>query len=79
MPRLEPESGKVKWYKSDGAKSVYASLISILIGLAVGMIVIIIVGLARQYFHERHMGRHSSCIPWGVQYRKSGGSVDIRL
>ena len=47
MPRLEPESGKVKWYKSDGAKSVYASLISILIGLAVGMIVIIIVGLAK--------------------------------
>lgn len=47
MPRLEPESGKVKWYKSDGAKSVYASLISILIGLAVGMIVIIMVGLAK--------------------------------
>lgn len=47
MPRLEPESGKAKWYKSDGAKSVYASLISILIGLAVGMIVIIIVGLAK--------------------------------
>ena len=47
MPRLEPESGKVKWYKSDGAKSVYASLISILIGLAVGIIVIIIVGLAK--------------------------------
>ena len=47
MPRLEPESGKVKWYKSDGAKSVYASLISILIGLAVGMIVIIIEGLAK--------------------------------
>ena len=36
MPRIEPESGKIKWYKSDGAKSVYASLISILIGLAVG-------------------------------------------
>lgn len=47
MPRLEPESGKVKWYKSDGAKAVYASLISILIGLAVGMIVIIMVGLAK--------------------------------
>ena len=37
MPRIEPESGKIKWYKSDGAKSVYASLISILIGLAVGI------------------------------------------
>lgn len=47
MPRIEPESGKVKWYKSDGAKSVYASLISILIGLAVGAVVIIIVGLSK--------------------------------
>ena len=47
MPRLEPESGKVKCYKSDGAKSVYASLISILIGLAVGTIVVIIVGLVK--------------------------------
>lgn len=47
MPRIEPESGKVKWYKSDGAKSVYASLISILIGLAVGTIVIIVVGLSK--------------------------------
>ena len=47
MPRIEPESGKIKWYKSDGAKSVYASLISILIGLAVGTLVIIIVGLLK--------------------------------
>lgn len=47
MPRIEPETGKLKWYKSDGAKSVYASLISILIGLAVGTLVIIIVGLLK--------------------------------
>lgn len=47
MPRLDGETGKVKWYKSDGAKSVWASLISILIGLAVGTIVIIIVGFLK--------------------------------
>lgn len=47
MPRLEAETGKVKWYRSDGAKSVYASLISILIGMAVGTFVIILVGLAK--------------------------------
>ena len=47
MPRLEAETGRVKWYKSDGAKSVYASLLSILIGLAVGTLVVIIVGFVK--------------------------------
>ena len=47
MPRLEAETGRVKWYKSDGAKSVCASLLSILIGLAVGTLVVIIVGLVK--------------------------------
>lgn len=47
MLRLEGENGKVKWYQSDGARSVYASLISILIGMAVGTIVIILVGLLK--------------------------------
>lgn len=47
MLRLEGENGKVKWHQSDGARSVYASLISILIGMAVGTIVIILVGLLK--------------------------------
>ena len=47
MPRVEPETGKIKWYKSDGAKSIYASLISILIGMAVGTLIILIVGLTK--------------------------------
>ena len=36
MPRKDPITGKLKWYKSEGAVAVYSALISILIGMAVG-------------------------------------------
>ena len=45
MPRLEPGTGKTKWYKTDGAVAVYSALISILIGMAVGAIIVVVVGL----------------------------------
>ena len=38
MLRLDPETGKQKWYTTDGAKSVLSAIISILIGMAVGML-----------------------------------------
>ena len=47
MLRLDPETGKEKWYRTDGAKSVLSAIISILIGMAVGMLIIIIVGLTK--------------------------------
>ena len=47
MLRLDPETGKQKWYTTDGAKSVLSAIISILIGMAVGMLIIIIVGLTK--------------------------------
>ena len=47
MPRLEPGTGKTKWYRSDGAVAVYSALISILIGMAVGAIIVIVVGLLK--------------------------------
>ncbi len=47
MPRLEPGTGKTKWYKTDGAVAVYSALISILIGMAVGAIIVIVVGLLK--------------------------------
>ena len=65
MPRVEPETGKIKWYKSDGAKSIYASLISILIGMAVGTLIILIVGLTKDNISVWH----PSGIPGRVQYR----------
>ena len=47
MLRLDPETGKEKWYRTDGAKSVLSAIISILIGMAAGMLIIIIVGLTK--------------------------------
>ncbi|MBQ5441441.1 MAG: ABC transporter permease [Firmicutes bacterium] len=47
MPRLEPGTGKTKWYKTDGAVAVYSALISILIGMAVGAVIVIVVGLLK--------------------------------
>ena len=47
MPRIEPGTGKTKWYRTDGAVTVYSALISILIGMAVGAIIVIIVGLLK--------------------------------
>lgn len=47
MLRVEPITGKQKWYRSDGAKSVLSAIISILIGMAVGTLIIIIVGLTK--------------------------------
>lgn len=47
MPRKDPLTGKIKWYKSEGAVAVYSALISILIGLVVGALVVIIVGVAK--------------------------------
>ncbi len=47
MLRIEPDTGKTKWYKNDGAIGVYSALISILIGMAVGAVLIVIVGLVK--------------------------------
>ena len=47
MPRKDPLTGKIKWYKSEGAVAVYSALISILIGMAVGAIIVVIAGLSK--------------------------------
>lgn len=47
MPRLDSNTGKVKWYNSDGMTTIISSLISIFIGLAVGTIIIMIVGFSK--------------------------------
>lgn len=47
MPKKDPITGKLKWYKSEGAVAVYSALISILIGMAVGSIIVLIVGLSK--------------------------------
>ena len=46
MQRLDSK-GKAKWYRKDGVTTVISSIISILIGLAVGTLIIIAVGLSK--------------------------------
>ena len=48
MLRVDPATGKQKWFASDATKSVISALISILIGMAVGSLIIIIVGLTKE-------------------------------
>ena len=47
MPRKDPVTGKLKWYKSEGAVAVYSALLSIVIGMAVGSIIVVVVGLSK--------------------------------
>ncbi len=47
MLRIDPKTGQQKWYRTDGAKSVLSALISILIGMAVGAVLVVIVGMTK--------------------------------
>ena len=47
MPKKDPLTGKIKWYKSEASVAVYSALISIVIGMAVGSIIVIAVGLSK--------------------------------
>ena len=47
MYRLDPDTGKQKFFAKDGTKSVISAIISILIGMFVGTLIIIFVGLSR--------------------------------
>ena len=47
MLRIDPKTGKQKWYSTDGAKSVLSALISILIGMTAGALLVVIVGLSK--------------------------------
>ena len=48
MYKLDPDTGKQKFYAKDGTKSVISAIISILIGMAVGALIIIIVGITKE-------------------------------
>lgn len=47
MYKIDPNTGKQKFYTTDAAKSVFSAVISILIGMVVGTLIIVIVGLTR--------------------------------
>ena len=66
MPKKDPLTGKIKWYKSQGAISVYSALISILIGMAVGAIIIIAVGLSSPEISGRGVAEGVKLVFLGV-------------
>ncbi len=53
--RLDPSTGKAKWYRSGSAVSVYSAIISILIGLALGALIVVVVGLISPEISNRGM------------------------
>ena len=76
MLRLDPETGKQKWYSSDGAKSVISAIISILIGMAVGTLIIIFVGLTKDNISSKGMWEGIRLVFLGVfSTGRSGGAL----
>lgn len=54
MFRLDPNTGKTKWYRTDGFKSIFSAILSVLLGLLVGALVVVIVGLVTYYSAQNH-------------------------
>ena len=79
MPRKDPVTGKLKWYKSEGAVAVYSALISILIGMAVGSIIVIIVGLTKSNISTTGIGEGIKLVFLGVfsTGRGAGGQLSF--
>ena len=76
MPKKDPLTGTLKWYKSEGAVAVYSALISILIGLAVGALVVIIVGLAKPNISPKGIVEGIKLVFLGVlSTGRSGGDL----
>ena len=50
-------------YNRDGTRTVLASVISIIVGLAVGSLIVLIVG------RPQYLGRHPACLYGHTQHR----------
>jgi len=66
MYKLDPKSGKAKWYKSAGMTSIISALLSILIGLVVGAIIVVIVGLISPEIGTKSIGEGIKLVLFGV-------------
>ena len=78
MLRIEPGTGKTKWYKNDGAIGVYSALISILIGMAVGALLIVIVGLVKTNISTKGIWDGVRLVFLGVlSTGRSGGNLSF--
>ena len=77
MPKKDPITGKLKWYKSEGAVAVYSALISILIGMAVGAVIVIIVGLTKSNISVAGMWEGVKLVFLGVFSTGRNGSGQL--
>ena len=78
MLRLDPETGKEKWYRTDGAKSVLSAIISIIIGMAVGTILIVIVGLTKDNISTKGIWEGVRLVFFGIfSTGRSGGALSF--
>ncbi|MCI6011538.1 MAG: ABC transporter permease [Firmicutes bacterium] len=76
MLRIDPDTGRQKWFRSEGAKSVLSAVISILIGMAVGTLIIIAVGLTKEGISTKGIGEGIRLVFLGVfSTGRSGGTL----
>ena len=57
-----------KWRKTDSARSILASILSILIGMAVGCVIVLIVAAT-----SKCVGRHPFDFRWLIQHGTNRG------
>lgn len=79
MLRLDPNTGKAKWYKSEGAKSIFSAVISILIGLIVGALLVFIVGKTSAEINSKQALEGIKLVLFGVfsTGRDAAGSLSF--
>ena len=76
MYKVDPKTGNQKFYSTAGFQSIASALISILIGLIVGMLIIIFVGLTREEISTKGMMEGVKLVFFGLF---STGRVDNQL
>ena len=76
MYKVDPKTGKQKFYSTAGFQSIASALISILIGLIVGMLIIIFVGLTREEISTKGMLEGVKLVFFGLF---NTGRVDNQL
>lgn len=76
MFRIDPNTGKQKWFGSDSFKSIISALISILIGMAVGTLVVVFVGLLKDGISVKGMWEGIRLVFLGIfSTGRSGGDL----
>lgn len=75
MLRLDPATGQTKWYRSEGAKSIFSAVISILIGLFVGALIVVLVGALSENIKPKDIMDGFKLVLFGVFSTGKTGST----